>query len=174
MSPLDPKPANQKQEAIMTIWKPLSRLTLLLSAAILMAACASPTKPRFDTVVMLDIMASAELNPDQDGRPSPLEIQVYQLRDAQQFLRSSFLDLYQNSVTVLGGDYVGGSRIQVAPGQIDTQTLEMSSEVRFLGLVAAFSRYQNAKATLVLPVAPDATSKYRVRIDRLALTLDSD
>jgi type VI secretion system protein VasD len=129
----------------------------------------------FDTSVELEFIASEELNPDADDRPSPLVITVFKLGDDHQFEREDFLNLYEQPRESLGPDLLGMLRLkEIAPGEKRTELLELSPEVHYLGLIAEYTQYERAKATLVLPITSHSSNEYELLLNPLELRLRKD
>src|SRR5262245_51811824 len=53
------------------------------------------------------ITATADLNPDFRGRPSPVVLIVFQRKSADTFKNADFSSLFDPKAPVLGGDLIG-------------------------------------------------------------------
>jgi type VI secretion system protein VasD len=81
----------------------VSLLSIVMLA--LLSACASaPPKP--DPVDM-QITATADVNPDMQGRPSPVILHIIELSSTEQFNRLDYMGLTQPSGAGLGADAPG-------------------------------------------------------------------
>ena len=75
---------------------------LLATVALIMFAPASHAA---DTVkVKAVVTAAADLNPDYQGRPSPVNVIVFQLVSADTFSNADFFSLFEPEAAILGGD----------------------------------------------------------------------
>lgn len=140
----------------------------------LLTGCASTRKLlNFDTAAKLEFSASKQLNPDNDGRPSPLVVTVIKLQDKRNFERQDFLSLYENPQESLGADYLGRVRLQeILPGGKHTETLELDENVKYLGLIAEYTQYDKAKTTALIAIEPHKTNTYSIQLLPLKITVD--
>ena len=117
----------------------------LLAAAALVTACAGAPPPPEKTLVSVSIRATADLNPTADGRPSPLLLRVYQLRDAATFNSAGFFPLYEQDDATLGAELAGREELVVQPGQAITLDLgEVAAGTRYIALFAAYRNLEQA------------------------------
>jgi type VI secretion system protein VasD len=123
----------------------------------------------------LTFNAQIDINPDDDDRASPLVVSVFKLTDSRAFLQSDFLDLYEQPEQQLGDSLTGHSRLEpIAPGSQRVEMLELGDDVRFLGVIAEFTQYQQAKSILVLPITANKSNKFDLSIKRLEMHLVTD
>lgn len=109
-----------------------------------------------DTDVALKLIAAADINPDDKGRPSPLVIRLYELKTPRQFERANFIDLFERAPAVLGADLVGKQVLKpLKPGEERKDKLVVNKETRYVGLVAEFLQYKNAKYKVIVPIAAE-------------------
>jgi type VI secretion system protein VasD len=93
----------------------------------------------------LAVVASSGLNPDADGRPSPVVVRIYQLTSTGEFLGAEFAALYPNDSATLGKTLVSKQEFSALPGQHDSVKLELASETRALGVLVAFRDIDHAR-----------------------------
>lgn len=150
-----------------------SLLRLLLLGTLLCALLGCQSTRRlldFDTRAVIDFQSLQGINPDTDGRPSPVVVRVFKLADQRQFSREDFLNLYENPEARLGKDLLGTLLLkELAPGEDRRETIELSPDVRYLGLLAEFVQYQRADAILILPITDHNTNKFDVTLARVSL-----
>jgi type VI secretion system protein VasD len=130
-----------------------------------------------DTDLVLRFKADADINPDDKKRPSPLFLRLYELKSTKQFARANFIDLYERDSEVLGADMVAKQTLKrLKPGDERKDSFVLKPETRYVGLVAEFLQYRDAKFKIVIPVARTnvfATSA-DVRLSGNSLTLAKD
>lgn len=117
----------------------LSRRTLgawIVCAAVAMAGCASKQPKPVETKA--ELTASADINPDSSGRPSPIVVRIYQLRGDTEFNNADFFALYEKDKETLGASLIGRDEKTLFPGQHLEIDLPLSGEARFVGAVAAY------------------------------------
>lgn len=113
-----------------------ARGALLISAALVLAACAS--KPPKPAPTRAAIVAGADVNPDSTGRASPVVVRIYQLRGDAEFNGADFFALYDREKETLGESLILRDERTIFPGQQVDLELALSPEARFLGVAAAY------------------------------------
>ena len=104
--------------------------------AVALVGCASkPAKP-VETKAILS--ASADVNPDSNGRPSPIVVRIYQLRGDTEFNNADFFALYEKDKEILGTSLISREEKTLFPGQEIEADVPLSPETRFVGAVAAY------------------------------------
>jgi type VI secretion system protein VasD len=136
-----------KQNKVVTM-NPKTSLARLLIVSILMAAtiillssCGGAPKREN---VGLQISATADVNPDQHSRPSPIILHVLELNSEEQFNRLDYMSLTQSSGAALGPDLLGKTRLVLSPGDNRQMPLELNPQTTFIGLVAGYRDIDNA------------------------------
>ena len=150
---------------------PALRYMAISVLALILAGCGT-TRELLDiqTAAKFTITTTSDLNPDRDGRPSPLVIKVFALSDDRQFKREDFLSLYENPAERLGSDLIESYELkELSPDETREETLALTPETRFIGVMAEYVQYDIAQALLVLPVTAHKTMKYSLRAERLRI-----
>ena len=152
----------------------LKNLVCVLVIGGLLTGCTTTRKMlNLDTAAKLEFTADKQLNPDNDGRPSPLVVTVIKLQDKRNFERQDFLSLYENPQETLGADYLGRVRLQeILPGGEHTETLELDENVKYLGLIAEYTQYDKAKATALVAIEPHKTNTYSIQLLPLKIVVE--
>lgn len=90
--------------------------------------------------VTVDIYGGSNLNADDKGRPMALVVKLYRLKDPDAFQRASVEDLSTNAKDheTLGDDLVDVKELVLTPGQQIEREQVLSSEVKYLGVMAEF------------------------------------
>jgi type VI secretion system protein VasD len=148
-----------------------ARLTGLLTAiaCVALAACASgPPKP---AKARLSIAATADVNPDSAGRPSPVVVRVYQLKDDAAFGNADFFAIFDKEEATLGGSLLGREEFVLAPGDEKTAEFAVSREAKFVGIAAAFRDIRNSEWRVVKP-APRKGLADIVKKDALSIVVE--
>lgn len=150
------------------------KLVLIAALAITVAACQTTRRTlNFDTSVTLDIDIEHNVNPDSDGRASPVVVRVFMLADDRQFSREEFLNLYENAESRLGKDLLDTVILkEFAPGEQRVEELSLTPEVRYIGLLAEFVQYRRAEALMLLPITEHKKNTYGITLEgtRIAST----
>jgi len=109
-----------------------------------------------DTDLTLTFKADADINPDDNNKkPAPLFVRLYELKSDKQFKNANFIDLYERDKDVLGADMIAKQRLKrIAPGETRKDEYVLDTQTRFVGLFAEFSEYKDASFKVIIPVAP--------------------
>lgn len=108
----------------------------LISCLVLLSACAS--KPPKPVATHTDLIVSADVNPDAAGRPSPIVVRVFQLRNDGEFAAADFFPLYDKEKEILGASFISREEYVLAPGEKRTLDLPVNAEARFIAVIAAY------------------------------------
>jgi type VI secretion system protein VasD len=149
--------------------------SLWLACALALVACSGGKKgpePPKPAVLTLQATASADLNPDGSGRPSPLVVRLYALKQTTAFDGADFFALYEKDAQVLGADLVKQEELLLQPGATISVTREYPPEVQFLAVLGGFRDYEHANWRGSTPV--HAGQKALLRIDATAKSLSID
>jgi len=132
----------------------------LLLMSLVLVGCAGMSGDGI-TDLTLRISVSDGVNPDRSGRPSPVFLQVHELRDAAAFRDADYLDVYRDARGALGSAYLATSEIgPLYPGTTVEETLRLSPTAVAVGVIGEFSRYRDMDSTMRLiefPPGEDAT-----------------
>jgi len=90
------------------------------------------------TRVSLRLVAGADVNPDDAGRASPLLVRLYALKSPSVFTSADFFSLFDKDSATLGADLVQREEVSLRPGQTQTLDLQLKSDAKALGVMAAY------------------------------------
>ena len=153
------------------------RVLLLAAAIVLVSSCAGAPKP---VKVKSEISVVEEVNPDYQGRASPVKVIVFQLASADAFGNADFFSLFEPEASVLGGDMLARTEMLLQPGESRQWEAEFEKDTSFVGVIAAFREIENAqwRAIAALPekgfVAKLKKNKLRIAVDVLAVTVSTE
>jgi len=124
----------------------------LVLSILVMTGCASgPPKP---SNVKLTLRAAADVNPDGNGRPSPVVVRIYQLKTDTAFVKAEFFALYDDEKKALGEDLLTKSNeFTLGPGDSSPAPISVAPDAKFIGVIAAYRDYRNSQ-WLVVTKAP--------------------
>ncbi|SEA23327.1 type VI secretion system lipoprotein TssJ [Microbulbifer marinus] len=147
-------------------FKKIYQLLLIITLVVTVAACQTTRRTlNFETSVELALDIENDVNPDNDGRASPIVVRVFMLADDRQFSREDFLNLYENAESRLGKDLIDTVILkEFAPGERRIEKLQLTPEVRYIGLLAEFVQYQKADALMLLPITEHKENEYEVTL----------
>jgi type VI secretion system protein VasD len=111
----------------------------------------------------MTLAASADTNPDANGRPSPIVVRVFQLKTDAAFKGADFFALFDDDQKVLGPELITRDEYVLNPSEKKTIDVVVSRDARFVGALAAFRDIRNAQWRGLVP-APRAG--FNVTIER--------
>jgi type VI secretion system protein VasD len=139
-------------------------LGLLLAAMLLrLAGCAAG--PAAAPMLHISLAASADINPDARGRPSPVLVRIYELAAAGDFQDAGFFKLYDDDKEVLGGDLVTRSALIMLPGQKQEITQALDPRTSVVAAVVAYRDIDHAEWRVLCPVPERDGAAVSISID---------
>lgn len=104
--------------------------TVLAINVLTLVGCAAVAK--------LDVNSVSYLNPDIDGKASPVMVTVYQLKNSYNFSQADYQSLTSNAAKVLGEDIIDKNSFPVKPAANFTFSEKVYPNTKFIGVVAAY------------------------------------
>lgn len=118
---------------------PLMTAFLCVLCAASVTGCKSkPPKPPPPAVVNVSLQAKPDVNPDTDGRASPIVVRLYQLKADATFLGADYYPLFNDEKKVLGPDLVSIEEKELFPGQTLSLEVPFSGDTRFIGVAGGY------------------------------------
>jgi len=117
-----------------TLLLPLGLLTLGL-----FAGCSSVS------TIQANFQADAGLNPDLNGRPSPLVVRLYELKSLSVFNTADFFNLFEQDVALLGDELQMRDELHFQPGESKSLERDLRPDTRYLGVIGAYRDIENAR-----------------------------
>lgn len=150
----------------------ISRLTLCLFLVVLLGGCSyMPFWGDEDRVLATTIVASSKLNPNADGRPSPLVVNVYELKSVTFFETAEFFTLVDNPRNALGDDLIKQREVAVKPGDAVDLTIKPHSDTNYVGVVASYQDISKADWRKTVAVPPEGEARLVINLEARAVTL---
>ena len=116
------------------------------------------------------ITAVEGLNPDRNGRPTPVQVKVYRLRSMSAFSSAGFFTLYEKDDQLLASELVSKETITLQPGEAKVLTGKASIDERLLGVFVA---YRDLDKAVWRGIAPLPAPKERGRFSVFSPSFDS-
>ncbi len=139
---------------------PIIKIIVLAITFITLSACSSINSSiggffNMDTDLEIKFKVDADVNPDDDRKPSPLFVRMYQLKSTKMFNKANFIDLYEKDKEVLGADMISKQVLRrIKPGESRDENFVLNKETNYIGLYAEFLQYKKAAFKLLIPVVP--------------------
>ncbi|HAF91923.1 type VI secretion system lipoprotein TssJ [Pseudomonas sp. S5(2021)] len=144
----------------------MTRLSALLLAGglSLLAGCAALSPYSELTKLDLALIGSDELNPDLNGRPSPIVVRLIELRHPVTFQNADFFSLYQRPREVLSPDMVVQEELELRPGERRELKLHVGTDSRYVGVLAAYRDLPETNWRQVIALSPKARNHSRLEL----------
>ena len=153
--------------------KNLSKLHLfiILSHVVFTTGCGKKAVAPPPTLINVEIIASAQVNPDGSGRPSPIVVRLYELKSLAAFNEADFNSLYSDDEAKLGGDLVKREQFTIRPGGQKIYSHATIAETQYLGAIAAYRDIDRAVWRAAVPVPAHRTTNFTLLLDTLGLSI---
>lgn len=136
-------------------WRPLFALApLLLVLGFVLSACASK-KESPEKAVHLDVVieADARVNADGQGRATPIQVRVFELKSRSVFEEADFFSLQGKPRQVLGDDLADSDDVVLRPSDVKRIKRRADNKTVAVGVIAGYRDLGRSvwRATYVLP-----------------------
>ena len=144
----------------------------MIAVALCLSACGGggPPKP---TPTKASIVVAADVNPEPNGRASPIVVRLYQLKEEGAFNNASYFALYDKEQETLGASLISREEYELKPGETRTLDLKVPPEAHFLGVMAGYRDINNAKWRTLLP-AGASLKKVTLSVGKSEVALVAD
>ncbi|HTV80436.1 MAG TPA: type VI secretion system lipoprotein TssJ [Steroidobacteraceae bacterium] len=140
---------------------------VLASLGLVLAGCHSaPPKPVPERATL---SVAPNVNPDSSGRPSPVVVRIYQLKDEGAFNNADYFALMDKEQETLGPTLVEREEYELQPGETRVLELNVAPEARYLGAIAGFRDIRNAHWKALSPT-PEKSLKDLIRTKKLIIS----
>ncbi|MCK4870436.1 MAG: type VI secretion system lipoprotein TssJ [Gammaproteobacteria bacterium] len=149
---------------------PLLMLSVLFCLLLLLSGCAS-MQPDGKTV-QINTYAAHYLNPDINGRSSPVVVTFFQLKNGYSFSQADYQTLSNNSSKALGGDLLDQTTVEIRPGTGKTIPLTVSNNANYIGIMAAYRNINNGiwHKAIKLAKAPGSQTVINLNLQSQGIT----
>lgn len=105
----------------------------------------------------LRIRATDRMNPDEDGRPLPTVVRIYQLGNIGQAETATFEELWQNDEETLGDAMLGKDELTMFPDTNVSREFERNPDANYIMGVAIVRRPTGVSWRTILQLPPPAS-----------------
>lgn len=146
----------------------ISKYTAVAILILCLGGCGATgvVKDVFTTITKADITftTSANVNPDMNGRPSPVRVFVYELKSTTAFNNADFFALYDRSAAELGAELVTREDFELKPDETFEIKREFGLETRYLGIIAAYRNIDTATWKRTIAIESDSNSEILIQL----------
>jgi type VI secretion system protein VasD len=139
--------------------------------ALLALAIASAEADPAATSLELTIVGGPELNPNVQGRPSPVVVRIFQLGAEGAFQSADVGALFEHPEEALRDDLIAQAEFVLRPGDIQEQKLDLTPRVRALGIAAAFRELGQTVWHMTVPLKMGRRNLLLIDLDRNTIRL---
>ena len=92
---------------------------------------------------------AADLNPNNTGQATTLEIRVYKLKRKDKFNGADFKKLWEDEKAALEDDMVEREQLTLFPGKPVTHVVHMQEDTNFVGVMGCFNKEEEGWRVVV-------------------------
>jgi type VI secretion system protein VasD len=158
---------------------PSRSITLII--ALLMTAVISGCSwfqddppPTPATIINAEVLASDVINPDGEGRPSPIIVRLYELKSLGTFNTVEFFPLYNEEEDTLGDDLIYREEFSLIPGGKKLFTRTPAADTQYLAVIAAFRDIDQATWKAAVPIPVERVTNLIIQLDRLSVSIRAE
>lgn len=152
---------------------------LVVVAASVMAGCSSSMKTlkkhipfmEPDTNMTLTLAAAADINPDQIGEASPLNVKTYLLSERTTFDNLGFESALDEAAVILSDQLLSTKEYIFQPKESIQYAIKLGKETKFIAIVAAYRDVDKSRWKLVVPVDSEDPEDHAVKLTKDSVIL---
>jgi type VI secretion system protein VasD len=137
----------------------------LLAALLALGGCSALSPYSQMTKLDLSLSGSERLNPDLNGRPSPIVLRLLELKHPVAFESADFFSLYQRPKEALAPDLVTQEELELRPGEQRELKLSVQPGSRYVGVLAAYRDLPETSWRFVIPLQEQAHNQVALQLD---------
>lgn len=159
----------------------LRQLSLAMALGfLLLGGCGSdPEKPEEKTEapeptakeIEATIAVSDTVNPDIDGRPSPIAVRIYELKTLGKFEVGDFYKLFDEYDAFLGADLIASEQFHLKPGETKILKLKVPLETNYFAVAAAYRDLNRAIWRASKELEGEQSTRIEVTLDALSIDI---
>lgn len=119
------------------------------------------------------LMAGTDVNPDAEGRASPLIVRTYELSARAAFDTLDFDRVWGNAAVVLSDQLLSSQEHVLLPGETKAHRIDLQPNAEYVAVVAAYRHIDQARWKLIYRVSPDWFQRHHVVFSSDAVALQS-
>lgn len=140
------------------------KIACLLTALLMLSGCAALSPYSNQTRLELTLSGNDLLNPDLNGRPSPIVVRLLELKSPVAFETHDFFSLYERGKESLNQDLVASEELELRPGDKIDLKLRVEPGSRYVGVLAAYRDLPETRWRYVIAMAPAALTQAQVSL----------
>lgn len=137
-----------------------------LTALLILAGCTALSPYSSVTKLNLKLTASDQLNPDLNGRPSPIVVRLLELKHPVAFENADFFSLYERAKESLDPDMVATEELELRPGETVELKLSIKEGSHYVGVLASYRDLADTQWRHTLQVASMEVTSADLTLDQ--------
>ncbi|GAB6263679.1 type VI secretion system lipoprotein TssJ [Photobacterium sp. R1] len=151
------------------------RMLPLMLLSLMVSGCSLWSEDLTAPQLVVNIRAASNINPNVDGKPSPVELRLYQLTDSQAFNQADFLQIYNDEQGVLKAELLLTRQLSsVLQGESRQEVLPLAAETKYIGVIAGFADYREAKNKVIYKPLVVSSAAINIDIDGINLSVSGE
>ncbi|KRW61701.1 type VI secretion system lipoprotein TssJ [Pseudomonas sp. TTU2014-080ASC] len=146
----------------------------LLASVLVLSGCSMLSPYSSLTKLDLTLKGSVELNPDLNGRPSPIVVRLIELKHPVSFETADFFSLYQRPKEILSPDMVAIEELELRPGEERELKLSVDQDSRYVGVMAAYRDLPESNWRVIIPVAKQERTQSVLTLDAQGIKIQGE
>ena len=156
----------------------IKKALVLLCLMLTLSACGlfkkkkpPPPPPPEPTRVVVRFDAAGDMNPNGEGRASPLGVRIYQLRSYPAFGKADFFSLYDDDDSVLGSELLEKQEIMLMPNEKRTVFFEPEEGTHTIGFLGMFMMHEGIQWKAAAGVRANKTTVIDITVNSAGITV---
>ncbi|MCL9781230.1 type VI secretion system lipoprotein TssJ [Vibrio sp. S4M6] len=151
------------------------RTLYLLVLVCLISGCSIRPKDVTEPHLVVNIQAASNINPNTEGKPSPVVLRIYELADSQAFEQADFVHLYNDEQKTLKDSLLLVRHLpSVMPDKSSQQVLPLASGTKYIGVIAGFANYHDAKNKVIYQPMILRSTAINIELDGINLSVTGE
>ncbi|MBU2870470.1 type VI secretion system lipoprotein TssJ [Colwellia sp. E2M01] len=148
-------------------------IALAVSINVLLMTSCSTINAIIPPSTDVNFNASEDINPDMNGRASPVVIKVLELSSRTIFDTQDFFTLYESPEDILGPDLLRKDELELQPDELKKYKMELDKNTRYVGFVVAYRDIDSSRWRSVIEVSPTGYDTFTMNIEKLAIYISN-
>ena len=146
----------------------------LLTTTLISGCFGKDPPPTPATIISAEVLASELINPDGEGRPSPIVVRLYELKSLGTFNTIEFFPLYNEEAATLGDDLVYREEFSLMPGGKKLFNRTPAADTQYLAVIAAFRNIDQAIWKAAVPIPAERVTNLIIQLDSLSVSIRAE
>ncbi len=146
-------------------------ISFIFLSCFVLLSCSSPIKQSANEIILM-FKSSEDINPNINGRPSPVDVHIFQLKNVNTFNQSTFNDLYTKAPDVFGKDFISEHKFEISIHQSNDFILTIDPNARYLGFIVAYYDLKKAKWREIIALSEIQNERVMVNLNALDFSIN--